>query len=60
MNLRQTISQRLENQHSIRQERREGFIDDNDAIYAKLQGQLAGETHGQPAMQRWTPIDAVV
>ena len=60
LNLHQTISRRLENQHSIWQERREGFIDDNDAVYAELQRQLAGESHGQPAMQRRTPIDALV
>ena len=60
MNLRQTISRQLENQHSIRQERRGGFIDDNDAIYAELQRQLAGVSHGQPAMQRRTPIDVLV
>jgi len=32
LNLRQKIAQRLEKQHSIRQERREGFSDDNDAV----------------------------
>ena len=60
LNLRQTISRLLENQHNIRQERREGFIDDNDAVYPELQRQLAGERHGQPAMQRLTPSDALV
>ena len=54
------ISQKLENQYSIRQERREGFIDDTDAIYAKLQYQLAAASHGQPAMQRQTLIDTRV
>ena len=60
MYLRQTISRQLENQQSIQQEQREEFIGDNDAVYAELQRQLAGESHGQPAMQRRTPIDALV
>ena len=46
LNLRQTITQRLEKPHSVWQERREGFIDDNDAVYAELQRQLARPTQG--------------
>ena len=55
LNLRQTITQRLEKQHSVRQERREGFTDDNDAVYAELQRQLARPTQGQTSRQ--TPFD---
>jgi len=36
LNLHQKITQRLEKQHSIRQEWREGFSDENDAVYAEL------------------------
>ena len=57
LNLRQTITQRLEKQHSVRQERREGFTDDNDAIYAELQRQLARQTEGQTSRARQTPFD---
>jgi len=44
LNLRQKIGQRLKKQHSIRQERREGFTEDNDAIYAELKRQLGNPT----------------
>ena len=57
MNLRQTITQRLEKQHSVRQESREGFTDDNDTVYAELQRQLARPTHGQTSLRRPTPVD---
>jgi hypothetical protein len=57
LNLRQTITQRLEKQHSVRQERREGFTDDNDAVYAELQRQLARPTQGQTSRPRRTPFD---
>ena len=57
LNLRQTITQRLEKQHSVRQERCEGFTDDNDAIYAELQRQLARQTEGQTSRARQTPCD---
>ena len=60
LNLHQTISQRLENEYSIRQERRKVFIDDNDTVYAELQCQLSGESHGEPAMQRGLLIEALV
>ena len=57
MNLCQTITQRLEKQHSVRQERREGFTDDNDAVYAELQRQLDRPTQGQTSRPRRTPFD---
>ena len=57
MNLRQTITERLEKQHSVRQERREGCTDDNDAVYAELQRQLARPTQGQTSRHRRTPFD---
>jgi len=59
-NLRQKIAQRLEKQHSIRQERREGFSDDNDAVYAELKHQLGNQTPGDPALLRQRPIDTHV
>jgi len=60
LNLRQKIAQRLEKQHSIRQERREGFSDNNDAVYAELKGQLGNQTPGDPALPRQMPIDTHV
>ena len=57
LNLPQTITQRLEKQHSVRQERREGFTDDNDAVYAELESQLARPTQGQNSRPRRTPFD---
>ena len=55
LNLRQTISHRLENQHSVQKERRQGFTDDNDAVYVELQRQLSRPTQGQPS--GGTPFD---
>jgi len=60
LNLRHKIAQRLEKQHSIRQERREGFSDDNDALYAELKCQLGNQTPGDPALPRQMPIDSHV
>jgi len=60
LNLRQKIAQRLEKQHSIRQERGEGFSDDNDAVYAELKRQLGNQTLGDPALPRQMPIDTHV
>jgi len=57
LNLRQKIAQRLEKQHSIWQERREGFSDNNDAVYAELKRQLGNQTPGDPALPRQMPID---
>ena len=60
LNLRQTITQTLQKQHSIQQERHEGFTDDNDAVYAELQHQLARPTQGQTSRSRRTPFDLCV
>ena len=57
LNLRQMITQRHEKQHSIRQERREGFTDDNDAVHAELQRQLAMSTQVQTSQSRRMPFD---
>ena len=52
LNLRQKIAQRLEKQHSILQQRRVGFSDDNNAVYAELKRQLGNQTPGYPALPR--------
>ena len=57
LNLRQTITQRLKKQHSVRQEIREGFTDDNDAVCAELQCQLAMSTQGQTSGSRRMAFD---
>ena len=57
LNLHQKIAQRLAKQHSIRQERRGSFSDDNDAVYAELKRQLGNQTPGDPALPRQMPID---
>jgi len=56
----QKIAQRLEQQPSIRQERREGFSDDNDAVYAELKRQRSNQTPGDPALPIQMPIDTQV
>jgi len=60
LNLRLKIAQRLEKQHSIQQERREGFSDDNEAVNAELKRQLGNQTPGDPALPRQMPIDTHV
>ena len=57
LNLRQTITKRLEKQHSVRQERGEGLTDDNDDIYAELERQLARPTERQTSRARRRPFD---
>jgi len=58
--IKRKIVQRLEKQHSIRQERREGFSDDNDAVYAELKHRLGNQTLGDSALPRQMPIDTHV
>jgi len=60
LNLRLKIAQRLEKQHTIQQERREGFSDDNYTVYAELKSQLGNQTTGDPALLRQMPIDTHV
>jgi len=60
LNLRQKIAQRLEKRPSIRQVRREGFSEDNDAVYGELKHQLGNQTPGDPALRRQMPIDTHV
>ena len=57
LNLRPTITQRLEKQHSVRHERREGFMADNNTLYAELQRLLAMSTQGQTSRSRRMPFD---
>jgi len=62
LNLERKIAhlKRLENWQAIRQERREGFADDKDTLYAELQTQLGNQTLGHPALLQQTPIDTHV
>jgi len=60
LNLRQKIAQSVDKQHCIRQERREGFSDDNAARYAALKRQLGNQTPGDLALPRQIPIDTHV
>jgi len=60
LNVRQKIAQRLEKQHRIWQERREGFSNDNEAVYAELKRQLGNQTPGDPPLPRQMPSDTHV
>ena len=60
LNLRQEIVQRLEKQHSIRQEGQERFSDHNNAVYGELKRQLGNQTLGDPALLTQMPIDTHV
>ena len=54
----QTITQRLEKQHSVRPGRGDSFTADNDAVYAELQRQIARPTQGQTSRRK--PFDLCV
>ena len=57
LSLRQNIEQRLQKQDMMRQEPRERFLDDNDAVYTAMKPQLGNQTRGDPALQRAIPMD---
>jgi hypothetical protein len=40
-NLRETITDKMQQQHQIQKERPEGFADDHDAVHAELERQLS-------------------
>jgi len=40
LNLHKKITQLLDKQYSIQQEQREGFVEDNEAVYTELKHQL--------------------
>jgi len=60
LNLHKKITQLLDKQHSIQQEQREGFVDDNEAVYTELKHQLGNRSLGYPALLRQIPIDTHV
>jgi len=57
LTLRHNIEQRLQKQHSIRQELRQHFSDHNEALYTEMKPQLGNQTRGDPALPREMPMD---
>jgi len=55
-----TIRAKIEKEHGVRQERREGYTDDWAAVAAELQSQASSQTTRRPAHQSQTPRDWVV
>jgi len=58
--IRGTIRAKMEKEHGVRQERREGYTDDWAAVAAELQSQASSHTTRRPAHQSQTPGDWVV
>ena len=54
-NIRGSIRAKMEKEHGVRQERREGYTDDWAAVAAELQGQASNQTTRRPAHQSQTP-----
>jgi len=47
-NIRETIQEKMEKEHGIQEDRREGFTDDREAVAAELQSQMSRRPpHGQ-------------
>jgi len=58
--IRRTIRAKIEKEHRVRQDRREGYTDDWAAVAAELQSQASSQTTRRPAHQDQTPGDWVV
>jgi len=59
-NIRGTIRAKMEKEHGVREDRREGYTDDWAAVAAELQSQASSQTTRGPAHQSQTPGDWVV
>jgi len=55
-----TIRTKMEKEHGVRQDRREGYTDDWAAVAAELQSQASSQTRRRPAHQSQTPGDWIV
>jgi len=58
--IRGTIQAKMEKEHGVRQDRRDGYTDDWAAVAAELQSQASSQTTRRPAHQSQTPSDWVV
>jgi len=58
--IRGTIRAKMEKEHGVRQDGREGYTDDWAALAAELQSQASSQTTRRPAHQSQTPGDWVV
>jgi len=58
--IRGTIRAKMEKEHGVRKDRREGYTDDWAAVAAELQSQAFSRTTGRPAHQSQTPGDWVL
>jgi len=55
--IRGTIRAKMEKEHGVRQDHREGYTDDWAAVAAELQSQASSQTTRRPAHQSQTPGD---
>ena len=57
-NLRETITDKMQQTHHMNlKERRGGFTDNHDAVHAELKRQLLSRNPGRAAMREQTPVN---
>lgn len=56
-NLRETITDKVQQEHRVSKERREGFVDNHEAVHAELERQLSSRNPGRAAARELTPIN---
>ena len=56
-NLRETITDKVHQEHLASKERREGFVDNDEAVHAELERQLASLNARRAAARDLTPIN---
>ena len=56
-NLRETITDKVQQEHRVSKERREGFVDNHEAVHAELERQLASRNPGRAAARDLAPIN---
>ncbi len=56
-NLRETITDKVRQEHRVLKERREGFVDNHEAVHAELERQLSSRNPRRAAARELTPIN---
>ena len=56
-NLCQTITDKVQQEHRVSKERREGFVNNHEAVQTELERQLASRNPGRVVARDLTPIN---
>ena len=56
-NLRETITDKVQQEHQVSKERRAGFVDNHEAVHAELERQLASRNTGRAAVRDVAPMN---